>query len=349
AQELREIMAKLGFHSVEEMCGHSELLGIKEKGAFERANLVDMSRILAGGEAASHFVPEDVFDFELEKTVDESILLKEFAKVKKSGKGSFDVKVSSTDRTVGTILGSEIQKEFGNSLEEDSFVVNAIGGGGQSFGAFIPKGLTLRLTGDANDGLGKGLSGGKIVVSVPKDAAYKAEENIIVGNVCCFGATSGQAFINGIAGERFCVRNSGATVVTEGCGDHGLEYMTGGTAVILGSTGRNLAAGMSGGVAYVLDENHDLYQRLNGQLVTMSELSESHDIDLVKSLIQKHVDETGSARGKEILSDWDKSLKSFKKIIPNDYAKVLKEIAVAEVAGMNHDDALLEAFKKVTA
>ncbi|MBQ0039612.1 MAG: glutamate synthase subunit alpha, partial [Treponema sp.] len=349
AQELREIMAKLGFHSVEEMCGHSELLGIKEKGAFERANLVDMSRILAGGEAASHFVPEDVFDFELGKTVDESVLLKEFAKFKKSGKGSFEVKVSSTDRTVGTILGSEIQKEFGNSLEEDSFVVNAIGGGGQSFGAFIPKGLTLRLSGDANDGLGKGLSGGKIVVSVPKDAAYKAEENIIVGNVCCFGATSGQAFINGIAGERFCVRNSGATVVAEGCGDHGLEYMTGGTAVILGSTGRNLAAGMSGGVAYVLDENHDLYQRLNGQLVTMSELSESHDIDLVKSLIQKHVDETGSARGKEILSDWDKSLKSFKKIIPNDYAKVLKEIAVAEVAGMNHDDALLEAFKKVTA
>ena len=375
AQELREIMAKLGFHSVEEMCGHSELLGIKEKGAFERANLVDMSRILARdtstgsvilssqsgslyfdklsnravGGSATHFVPEDVFDFELEKTVDESILLKEFAKVKKNGKGTFEVKVSSTDRTVGTILGSEIQKEFGNSLEEDSFVVNANGGGGQSFGAFIPKGLTMRLTGDANDGLGKGLSGGKIVVSVPKDAAYKAEENIIVGNVCCFGATSGQAFINGIAGERFCVRNSGAIVVAEGCGDHGLEYMTGGTAVILGSTGRNLAAGMSGGVAYVLDENHDLYQRLNGELVTMSEVSEQHDIDVVKSLIEKHVAETGSARGKEILSDWDKSLKSFKKIIPNDYAKMLKLIADEESSGVEHDDAVLNAFKKFTA
>ena len=349
AQELREIMAKLGFHSVDEMCGHTEMLGIKEKGAFERANLVDMSRILAGGDLAAHFVPADVFNFGLEKTIDEKILLKEFSKVKKNRKGSFEVKVSSTDRTVGTILGSEIQKEFGNSLEEDSFVVNATGGGGQSFGAFIPKGLTMRLSGDANDGLGKGLSGGKIVVKCPGDAAYKAEENIIVGNVCCFGATSGKAFINGIAGERFCVRNSGATVVVEGCGDHGLEYMTGGTALILGPTGRNLAAGMSGGIAYVLDENHDLYQRLNGDLVTMTELSEVHDIEIVKSLIQKHIDETGSERGKKILADWNNSIKYFKKIIPNDYAKVLKEIAVAEASGMNHDDALLEAFQKVTA
>ena len=350
-------MAKLGFHSVEEMCGHSELLGIKEKGAFERANLVDMSRVLGNSQfimnnaelEKCHFDPKDVYDFQLSKTVDEKELLPAFAKVLKSKKGSFDINVSSTDRTVGTILGSEIQKAFGNSLEEDSFVVNATGGGGQSFGAFIPKGLTIRLSGDANDGLGKGLSGGKIVVSVPKDAAYKPEENIIVGNVCCFGATSGQAFINGIAGERFCVRNSGATVVAEGCGDHGLEYMTGGTAVILGSTGRNLAAGMSGGVAYVLDENHDLYQRLNGELVTMSELSESHDIDVVKSLIEKHVAETGSARGKEILSDWDNSLKSFKKIIPNDYAKMLKLIAEEESNGVEHDDAVLNAFKKFTA
>ncbi|MCQ2248240.1 MAG: glutamate synthase large subunit [Treponema sp.] len=355
AQELREIMAKLGFHSVEEMCGHSEVLAIKEKGAFERANLVDMSRILAGAqmaepaEAKTHFIPEDVFNFELEKTVDEKELLPAFEKAKKSRTGSFNLTVSSTDRTVGTILGSEIQKNFGNSLEEDSFTVNCTGGGGQSFGAFIPKGLTLRLSGDANDGLGKGLSGGKIVVKVPEDAGYKAEENIIVGNVCCFGATSGQAFINGIAGERFCVRNSGATVVAEGCGDHGLEYMTGGTAVILGSTGRNIAAGMSGGVAYVLDENHDLYQRLNKELVTMSEVSEKHDVELIKSLVEKHVAETGSQRGKSILADWDNSVSHFKKIIPNDYAKVLKEIAVAESAGMNHDDALLEAFKKVTA
>ncbi|MCQ2578035.1 MAG: glutamate synthase large subunit [Treponema sp.] len=371
AQELREIMAKLGFHSVEEMCGHTEMLKVKEKGAFERANLVDMSRILAGGNchpelvSGSHFNPADVYDFKLASTIDEKIFLPEFEKVlkkvssKKTGSGTketinsslltINCCVSSTDRTVGTILGSEIQKNFGNTLPEDSFTVNAVGGGGQSFGAFIPKGLTMRLTGDANDGLGKGLSGGKIVLKCPEDAGYKAEENIIAGNVCCFGATSGQAFINGIAGERFCVRNSGATVVAEGCGDHGLEYMTGGVAVILGQTGRNIAAGMSGGIAYVLDQNHDLYQRLNSQLVTMSELSEEHDIEVVKSLVEKHVKETGSARGKEILADWNASVKSFKKIIPNDYAKVLKEMAAAEAKGLSHDEAVLEAFKKVTA
>ncbi len=351
AQELREIMAKLGFHSVEEMCGHTEMLKVKEKGAFERANLVDMSRILAGGEAGSHFNPADVYDFKLSNTVDEKYLLPQFEKSMKKKTGSFSLKVSSTDRTVGTILGSEIQKNFGNTLPEDSFTVNATGGGGQSFGAFIPKGLTMRLTGDANDGLGKGLSGGKIVLKCPEDAGYKAEENIIAGNVCCFGATSGQAFINGIAGERFCVRNSGATVVAEGCGDHGLEYMTGGIALILGSTGRNLAAGMSGGVAYVLDEKHDLYQRLNSQLVTMSELAsaDQHDIDLVKSLVEKHVAETGSERGKAILADWNNSLKSFKKIIPNDYAKMLKLIAEEESNGVEHENAVLNAFKKFTA
>ena len=357
AQELREIMAKLGFHSVEEMCGHTEKLKVKEKGAFERANLLDMSRILGNAQFTMnnselekcHFDPKDVYDFKLSNTVDEKVLLPAFAKVMKKKTGSFNLKVSSTDRTVGTILGSEIQKNFGNTLPEDSFVVNAFGGGGQSFGAFIPKGLTMRLTGDANDGLGKGLSGGKIVLKCPEDAGYKPEENIIAGNVCCFGATSGQAFINGIAGERFCVRNSGATVVAEGCGDHGLEYMTGGVAVILGQTGRNIAAGMSGGVAYVLDQNHDLYQRLNSQLVTMSELSEEHDIELVKSLVEKHVAETGSARGKELLGNWDVSVKNFKKIIPNDYAKMLKLIAEEEANGIDHDGAVLNAFKKFTA
>ncbi len=359
AQELREIMAELGFRTVEEMCGHTEMLALKDKGNFDRANLVDMSCVLGSGDSAEdlkrHFDPADVYNFNLDRTVDEKELLPAFHKMVKDGKlkkaagNSMALRVSSTDRTVGTILGSEIQKTFGSTLAEDSITVNCTGGGGQSFGAFIPKGLTMRLTGDANDGLGKGLSGGKIVVKTPEDAGYKAEENIIIGNVACFGATSGQAFINGIAGERFCVRNSGATVVAEGCGDHGLEYMTGGVAVILGGTGRNLAAGMSGGVAYVLDQNHDLYLRLNKELVTMSELSEQHDIDLVKSLVEKHVAETGSNRGKEVLADWNENLKHFKKIIPNDYAKILKLIAEHEACGMNHDDAVLAAFKKATA
>ena len=352
AQELREYMAKLGFRTLDEMCGHSELLKIKEKCSFPRANLVDMSRIIgwkAPDGAKSHFDPADVYDFQLEKTVDEKELLKAFEKAKKARKGTFSISISSTDRTVGTILGSEIQKNFGGTLKDDSFVVNCTGGGGQSFGAFIPKGMTLRLEGDANDYLGKGLSGGKIVVYPSKNATYKAEENIIIGNVALYGATSGEAYINGLAGERFCVRNSGAVAVAEGCGDHGLEYMTGGTAVILGPTGRNLAAGMSGGIAYVLDENHDLYLRLNKQLVSMGEVTDKHDIDTLRDLIERHTKETGSKLGKKILADFDTYIKSFKKIIPNDYQRMMTEIAKGEARGLNHDESVMEAFKVVTA
>ena len=352
AQELREYMAKLGFRTLNEMCGHSELLKIKEKCSFPRANLVDMSRIIgwkAPDGAKSHFDPADVYDFQLEKTVDEKELLKAFEKAKKAKKGTFNLSISSTDRTVGTILGSEIQKNFGGTLKDDSFVVNCTGGGGQSFGAFIPKGMTLRLEGDANDYLGKGLSGGKIVVYPSKNATYKAEENIIIGNVALYGATSGEAYINGLAGERFCVRNSGAVAVAEGCGDHGLEYMTGGTAVILGPTGRNLAAGMSGGIAYVLDENHDLYLRLNKQLVSMGEVTDKHDIDTLRDLIERHTKETGSKLGKKILADFDTYITSFKKIIPNDYQRMMTEIAKGEARGLNHDESVMEAFKVVTA
>ena len=352
AQELREYMAKLGFRTLDEMCGHSELLKIKEKCSFPRANLVDMSKIIgwkAPDGAKSHFDPADVYDFQLEKTVDEKELLKAFEKAKKAKKGTFNLSISSTDRTVGTILGSEIQKNFGGTLKDDSFVVNCTGGGGQSFGAFIPKGMTLRLEGDANDYLGKGLSGGKIVVYPSKNATYKAEENIIIGNVALYGATSGEAYINGLAGERFCVRNSGAVAVAEGCGDHGLEYMTGGTAVILGPTGRNLAAGMSGGIAYVLDENHDLYLRLNKQLVSMGEVTDKHDIDTLRDLIERHTKETGSKLGKKILADFDTYIKSFKKIIPNDYQRMMTEIAKGEARGLNHEESVMEAFKVVTA
>ncbi|MBD5443582.1 MAG: glutamate synthase large subunit [Treponema sp.] len=368
AQELREIMAKLGFHTIDEMCGRTDLLNIKDDSAFKRANLVDMSKIIgyranalnstasSNAKEKMHFDSKDVYNFHLEKTVDESILLPQFEKSIQSIKqqstsnvhAEFSLSVSSTDRTVGTILGSEIQKTFGSTLTDDSFVVNASGGGGQSFGAFIPKGLTLRLSGDANDYLGKGLSGGKITVRPPKNAGYKAEENIIIGNVALFGATSGKAFINGIAGERFCVRNSGATAVVEGCGDHGLEYMTGGVALILGQTGRNLAAGMSGGISYILDTNHDLYLRLNKQLVTMSEVTEKHDIETIRTLIEQHIAETESALGKKIIADFDTYITHFKKIVPNDYNKMLSLIAKNEASGLEHNEALLEAFKEFT-
>jgi glutamate synthase (ferredoxin) len=266
------------------------------------------------------------------------------------------INIQSTDRTAGTILGSEIQKKFGNTLNDDTFCVSFKGGAGQSFGAFLPKGLTLRLTGDANDAFGKGLSGGKLVVVKPADFEGSADENIIVGNVALFGATSGTAFINGVAGERFCVRNSGATVVAEGCGDHGLEYMTGGTAVILGNTGRNLCAGMSGGVAYVLDEKHDLYKRLNHELVKSYSLDDetttlqnTTDTERLYELIKQHEAATGSQKAKAILADWEHYKNCFKKIIPNDYLRIMTEIYAEEAKGTDHDSAVLEAFKKCTA
>jgi len=360
AQEMREIMAKLGIRSVEELCGRSDLLKTKEKQGFKRAGLADMSRILFTNSQSQDWKKErSLFDFKLENTVDVKSLLP-LLKDKKFPL----IKIQSTDRSCGTILGSQIQKEYGNSLTEDAFSIDFEGGAGQSFGAFIPKGLTLRLTGEANDAFGKGLSGGKLVIKKNKKFQGKAESNIIAGNVALFGATSGKAFINGVCGERFCVRNSGATVVTEGCGDHGLEYMTGGTAVILGNTGKNLCAGMSGGIAYVYDKNHDLYKRLNHELVTMYELNDkttsllnwkssykdlSPDEENLHSLIEEHYKESGSERAKEILSDWDNYKKSFKKIIPNDYLKIVREIDKEEKAGLKGDEAILEAFRKCTA
>lgn len=361
ALELREYMAILGFKTVDEMVGHTEMLKLKSKQGFKRAALVDMSNIIgyrAPSGAKTHFDPNDVYDFKLENTVDLKNLVPSFEKLSNSYSKeklpqdsqniyTQQLKIESTDRTVGTILGSEIQKKFGSNLSEDSFVLNIKGGAGQSLGAFIPKGMTIRLEGDANDYLGKGLSGGKIVVSTPKNASYKAQENIIIGNVALFGATSGKAFINGIAGERFCVRNSGATVVAEGCGDHGLEYMTGGTVLLLGSTGKNLCAGMSGGIAYVYDPEHILYKKLNKELVTMSEVTEDEDKTKIRSLMEQHQKETGSELAKKLLSNFEEIVGNFKKIVPNDYKKMMDGIALAEKQGLPHDQAVMAAFNAV--
>jgi glutamate synthase (ferredoxin) len=259
------------------------------------------------------------------------------------------MQVSSTDRAFGAILGSEVTKNFGNTLADDTFVVNARGGGGQSFGAFLPKGVTIRLTGDANDGFGKGLSGGKLIVVPDKDSPFEADRNIIVGNVALFGATSGKAYFNGIAGERFGVRNSGATLVAEGCGDHGLEYMTGGRAVILGTTGKNFAAGMSGGIAYVLDLDHSLYRRMNKDMTILQELTEDYDIAELREILQDYVRETGSALGRKILSGFTDYLPCFKKVVPKDYQRMLTAISRHEEQGMPHDKAVLEAFREISA
>ena len=217
------------------------------------------------------FNPKKVFDFELEKTLDEKVLVRELLPaVEKKQKRSIEIDVTNTNRTFGTIFGSEITRRYPEGLDEDSYVVHCKGAGGQSFGAFIPKGLTLELTGDSNDYFGKGLSGGKLVVYPPKGIRYKAEENIIIGNVALYGATSGKVFINGVAGERFAVRNSGATAVVEGVGDHGCEYMTGGCVVVLGQVGKNFAAGMSGGIAYVIDLDNSLYRKVIKQWSTLN-------------------------------------------------------------------------------
>lgn len=357
AEELREIMAKLGVRTVDEMVGRTDFLKLKEKQAFGRANLVDVSRIIARTDDSWKKNSEHGIRKQEKEELNFSIdVLRLLPVMDNSRLTTLKYDVQCTDRTAGTILGSVIQAKYGSTLDDDTYVVHFTGGAGQSFGAFAPKGLTLRLSGDANDAVGKGLSGGKIVIRPSEDFEGKADENIIVGNVAFFGATSGSGFINGVAGERFCVRNSGATVVAEGCGDHGLEYMTGGTAVILGSTGKNLCAGMSGGVAYVLDENHDLYKRLNKELVTMYDLDDettvargTTDTEILKSLIEKHYEETGSLVAKKILGDFQNYIPKFKKIIPNDYLKVMTVIARDEEEGMSRDDAELDAFKKCTA
>ena len=349
AQELREHMARLGVRTVEELVGRTDLLRVRQPAVNERAATVDLSAILnnpyVGTGAKTHFDPADVYDFRLEDTVDLKVLEKKLGKSLQKGEPKrLELAVSSTDRAVGTILGSDITRLHGSELTDDTFTVKCTGGGGQSFGAFLPRGLTLELEGDANDYLGKGLSGGKIVVYPPKNSAFVPEDNILVGNVALYGATSGTAFLNGVAGERFCVRNSGATAVVEGVGDHGCEYMTGGRVVVLGPTGRNFAAGMSGGVAYVLDEGRDFYLRLNKALVSMELVTEQHDIAELRGLIQAHADATGSPKAKRILADFDAWLPKFKKILPHDYDRMLRTIARYEERGMNREQAQVEAF-----
>ena len=339
-------MAALGVRTVDELVGRTDLLRPRENRITHRADTIDLSSVL-GNLPAQHYREADKFDFQLEKTLDDSVLLPAFRPyIKKKKPHKESVKVSSVNRTFGTLLGSVLTKECG-VLPEDTYTVEARGGGGQSFGAFIPQGLTIRLEGDANDYFGKGLSGGKLTVKPTQGSTFPPEENIIIGNVALYGATGGEAYINGIAGERFCVRNSGANAVAEGCGDHGCEYMTGGRVVILGTTGKNFAAGMSGGIAYVLDENHELYLHLNKQMVDMEAVTERHDAEELKNLIQKHVQETGSSLGKRILKDFEAYLPKFKKIIPRDYKRMIATIGQMEEKGMSHEKATLEAFYAV--
>ena len=349
AQELREYMAKLGVRTIDELVGRTDLLHVKPSAAGSRAAKMNLDCILHNPAIANsnvHFVPADTYDFHLENTLDMKVLMKKF-KLGSKAPQSVRLEVSNTDRALGAIFGSEITRKYGSSLPDDVYTAECIGAGGQSFGAFIPKGLTLSLTGDCNDYMGKGLSGGKIIVRPPEGIGYKPEENIITGNVALYGATSGKAFVSGVAGERFCVRNSGATAVVEGVGDHGCEYMTGGTVVVLGQTGKNFAAGMTGGVAYVLDENWDFYQRVNKETVSLEPVEHKYDVAALKELIREHVEATGSPRGKEILDNFSEYLPKFKKVLPYDYDRMLRVIASMEERGLDGEQAQIEAFYAV--
>ena len=350
AEELREYMSKLGIRTVDELVGRSDLLYAGEEA--KKRNVI-LSKIIDNPyidmpQNKVKYNEKNVYDFKLDQTIDMRILMKQLGSaLAKKQRKSIEIDVVNTDRSVGTIFGSEITKKYGESLEEDTYLVKCNGAGGQSFGAFIPKGLTLELVGDSNDYFGKGLSGGKLIVYPPRAAKYKHEDNIIIGNVALYGATSGKAFINGVAGERFAVRNSGAVAVVEGVGDHGCEYMTGGKVVVLGRTGKNFAAGMSGGIAYVLDESNDLYKRLNKEMINIETLTDKYEINELKQLIMDHVNNTNSEVGKRILDDFSGYLPKFKKIIPVDYERMMNTMVSLEEKGMSSEQASIEAFYKI--
>ena len=343
ARELREIMAELGYHTINEMVGHTDNLEVDEDANMDYSNILMTPYNI-------HYEPKDTYDFELEKTVDMKTLLPKFEPYFNEKKSHAEtISISSTDRTVGTILSSVVTKQFNNTLQDDTYTVHCNGGAGQSFGAFVQKGITLDVHGDANDYFGKGLSGGKLIIQPKNEAKFKPNENVIIGNVALYGATSGEAYIRGMAGERFAVRNSGASAVVEGVGDHGLEYMTGGTVVILGRTGKNLAAGMSGGIAYIYDPNHDLYTRLNKQLVNTYEVSGKADIKTLTQLLKNHYKYTNSDVAQKILSNLDHELSNFKKIVPKDYEKITTLIQELKAKGYHDDEASLMAFEQVHA
>ena len=350
AEELREYMSKLGVRTVDELVGRSDLLMSSDR-ADERNVILDKiinNPYIDMPQNKVKYHEKNVYDFQLEKTVDMRILMKKLGPALEKGqKKSVELDVVNTDRSVGTIFGSEITKKYGESFDEDTYIVKCNGAGGQSFGAFIPKGLTLELVGDSNDYFGKGLSGGKLIVYPPRSVKYKHEDNIIIGNVALYGATSGKAFINGVAGERFAVRNSGATAVVEGVGDHGCEYMTGGKVVVLGTTGKNFAAGMSGGIAYVLDMGNDLYKRLNKEMISIEAVTDKYEVSELKHLIMDHVNYTNSEIGKRILENFEGYLPKFKKIIPKDYKKMMNMIVAFEEKGLSREKAAIEAFYKV--
>jgi glutamate synthase (ferredoxin) len=349
AQEVRELMARLGFRTFDEMVGRSDRLKVRDAIDHFKARKLDFSQILHQPAVAAGVGLRCLFrqDHGLERALDNTTLLPLCRPaLEESKRVTASLPIRNIHRAVGTMVGSEITRRYGaRGLPDETIRLHFKGAAGQSFGAFIPRGMTLVLEGDANDYTGKGLSGGKIVVYPPAGSIFKPEENVIVGNVAFYGATSGEAYIRGVAGERFCVRNSGAIAVVEGIGDHGCEYMTGGRVVVLGATGRNFAAGMSGGIAYVLDESGDFSQHCNQEMVTLFPLDDSGDVDLVRGLIRTHAEHTQSKRAWRILALWDEMLPRFVKIYPNDYRRTISKQEQLQQDGLTEEEAVLAAFE----
>jgi len=350
AEEVRELMAQLGFRQMNKMIGRVDRLEVKKAVDHWKAKGLDFSKILYQPEVPTGVgrfcqIPQD---HGLEKALDNTVLLKicEPA-IERKEKVVANLPIRNVNRVVGTIVGSEITRRWGaEGLPEDTVEISFTGSAGQSFGAFMPKGMTFTLEGDANDYVGKGLSGGKIIVHPARTATFVPSENIIVGNVALYGATGGEAYISGMAGERFCVRNSGVLAVVESVGDHGCEYMTGGRVVILGPAGRNFAAGMSGGVAYVLDEKGDFPSRCNPQMVGLEKLEDPDEIEQVWKMIQRHQTYTQSARAGAILADWDAHVPKFVKVMPKDYKRVLQSLERVQRSGLTGDEAIMAAFQE---
>jgi glutamate synthase (NADPH/NADH) large chain len=349
AQDLREWMAKLGFRTLDEMVGRTDRLVTREAVSHWKAGGLDFAQILYQP-AAFADAPRScqiAQDHGLEHSLDNQVLLDICQPALEDGSAvEATIPLRNVHRAVGTILGSEITRRYGaEGLPEDTISLQFLGSAGQSFGAFIPCGISLTLAGDANDYIGKGLSGGKIAVFSPKGTTFKPEENVIIGNVAFYGATAGEAFISGVAGERFCVRNSGLNAVVEAVGDHGCEYMTGGRVVVLGSTGRNFAAGMSGGIAYVLDEAGNFGSHCNQGMVTLSSLEEPAEIEAVHNLIWRHALHTGSRRAWAILAKWTDYLPLFVRVLPKDFERMQKAITEAEQMGLSGAEAAMAAFE----
>jgi glutamate synthase (ferredoxin) len=350
AMEMRELMAQLGFRTVEEMVGRVDKLEARKAISHWKAKGIDLNNLLYSPDAGSEVgrFRQIEQDHGLEKSLDITKLLDLCAPaIERGEKVKANLPIRNVNRVVGTITGSEITRKYGAAgLPEDTIDLNFKGSAGQSFGAFVPRGMTLRLEGDANDYVGKGLSGGKIIISAPDNSTFVPYENIIVGNVALYGATSGEAYFNGMAGERFCVRNSGVHAVVEAVGDHGCEYMTGGRVIVLGPAGRNFAAGMSGGVAYVLDERGDFIPNANKEMVDLAGLEEPEEIAAVKAMIEKHMNYTQSSRAKYVLDNWDQLVKRFVRIMPRDYSRMLGCIKRAQEQGLTGDEAIMAAFEE---